>query len=162
MPLEFFLRVAQPCSRNLKGPLNLVLYVSENIRTVQHTEQIIRKEKWKKLDFWKIQSQNGVVELSKNAVKTPFLDSKLWLHTPLEFFLCVAQPCLRYLKGPPNLVLYVSEKIRTVQHTKQILRKEKCKKLDFKKSSLKMGLASSQKMLWKPHFGAQNFFLKGL
>ena len=98
---------------------------------MQRTKQFLRKEKWENLDFWKTQSQNGVGELSRNDAKTSLLDSKVWLQRPLEFFLRIVRPCWRNLKCPPNLDLYVREKIRTVQRIKQFLRKEKWEKLDF-------------------------------
>ena len=37
----------------------------------------------------------------------------------LETFLRTLRTCSSYLKGPPNLVAYVSEKIITARHTNQ-------------------------------------------
>ena len=124
-------------------------------------KQILCKEKSKKLDFWKFQCQNGVGELSRHAVKTPFFDSQLFFKSPLAFFLWVIYTYWRYIKGPFNLVHYDNKKKRNVWNIKQIICKKKSKKLDFWKFQCqKKELPSSQDMLWKPRFLTQNFFSK--
>ena len=51
--LENFLRIWRTCSSYLKSPLNLGLYISKQIVTERHTNQIISQEKWKNWDFEK-------------------------------------------------------------------------------------------------------------
>ena len=58
--LKYFLWTSRACLRYLKGLSNLALYVSKKIATARHTNQIICKEKWKKLIFSKNEAQNGV------------------------------------------------------------------------------------------------------
>ena len=43
---------------------------------MQSIKQFLRKENEEKLDFWKIQSQTGVGDLSRNAVETLFFGLK--------------------------------------------------------------------------------------
>ena len=45
------------------------------------------------------------------ADKASFFGLKLFFQSPLEIFLWTLRACLRYLKGPPNLVLYVRKKL---------------------------------------------------
>ena len=138
----------------MKGPPNLVLYVSKKIVTARHTNQIICQEKWKKLRFWKNEAQNGVGIFWQN----PIFWAETFFQRPLENFLWTLRACSRYLKGPPNIVLYVSKKIVTTRHTNQIICQEKWKNWDFEKTKLKMGLEYSDKT---PFFGLKLFF-KGL
>ena len=66
MPLEFFVRIARSCSRYLKGPHNLVLYVSEKIVTARHTNQkILRKTRKENIfgDFLRLDCSNKLIFL---------------------------------------------------------------------------------------------------
>ena len=58
-PLETFLWTLRACSRYLKSSQRLYLCASKKIMTVRHTNQIICREKWKKLRFLKNEAQNG-------------------------------------------------------------------------------------------------------
>ena len=74
----------------------------------------------------------------------------------LENFLWTLRACLRYLKGLPNLVLYVSKNNsdRTTHQSKNM--SGKVKKVEvLKKTKLKMGLEYSDKT---PFFGLKIFF----
>ena len=85
-PLEFFLRIVRPCWRYLKVCLTLLFTsVKKNQNRATH-QTVFTQGKLRKVGFLKIQSQNGVGELSRNAAKTSFLDSRFWLQMPLEFF----------------------------------------------------------------------------
>ena len=53
-----FLWTLQTCARYLKGASKLVLYVSQKIVIVRHTDHITIEEKWEKLQFWKNETQN--------------------------------------------------------------------------------------------------------
>ena len=130
VPLENFLWTLRTCSRYLKGLPNLDLCVSKKIMTARHTNRIICQEKWKKLRFWKNEAQNRVGIFWQN----PIFWAETFFQSPLEIFLWTLRTCLRYLKGPPNIVLYVSKKIVTARHTNQIIFQEKWKKLRFWKN----------------------------
>ena len=65
--------------------------------------------------FWKKtknEAQNGL----EYSVKTPFFELKLFFQRPLKNFLWTLCTCSRYLKGLPNLVLWVCKKIVTARH----------------------------------------------
>ena len=113
---ETFLYVVWLCSSYLRDCLNIVLYPGKKIRNVRHVKQIIWQETRKSLHFY---FENGVEKLWGYPSKTTILDSKLFFRKLLENFLFVVWPCLIYLKGAPNIVLYVNKKIGTVRHTNQ-------------------------------------------
>ena len=52
----------------------------------------------------------------KKCCENPVFELKTFFGWRLEFFLRIVRPCSRYLKGLPNLVLYVRKKIRTIQY----------------------------------------------
>ena len=56
--LENFLSVVWSCSIYLETCLTSYLYARKKIRVIRHVKQIIWKETYKSLDFWKIHSQN--------------------------------------------------------------------------------------------------------
>ena len=57
---ELFLFPLPRCSRYLTGPLRLILCVSKQITSVWHSNQKICQEKFLKISFWKIKSQNEI------------------------------------------------------------------------------------------------------
>ena len=61
----------------------------------------------------------------------PFFGLKSLASKASRIFSTHRATMLKISKGLPNLILYVSEKIRTVQRIKQFLRKENEEKLDF-------------------------------
>ena len=100
----------------MKGPPNLILYVSKKkIVTARHTNQKYVRKSEKSWDFEKNEAQNGVGIFWQN----PIFWAETFFQRPLETFLWTLQACLRYLKGPPNLVLYVTKTIVTARHTNQ-------------------------------------------
>ena len=113
---ETFLYVVWLCSSYLRDCLNIVLYLGKKIRNVRHVKQIILQETRKSLHFY---FENGVEKLWGYPSKTTILESKLFFRKLLENFLFIARPCFIYLKGAPNIVLYVNKKIGTVRHTNQ-------------------------------------------
>ena len=95
----------------------------KKIVTARRTNQILCQEKWKKLRFWKNESQNRVGIFWQN----PIFGAETFFQRTLENFLLACRTCLRYLKDPLNLVLCVSKKkIVTIRRTNQkILAKKK-------------------------------------
>ena len=65
--LEIFLSVVWSCTIFLETCLTSYLYARKKIRVIRHVKQIIWKETYKSLDFWKIHSQNPVGIWFKNT-----------------------------------------------------------------------------------------------
>ena len=110
-----FLWTLRTCSMYLKNPSNLVLCVSEKIVILRYTTQIILKEIWKKLGFWKNEAQM----CSEYSDKTKCFEPKLLFQRTVKNFLCALRTCSRYLDGSHNIVFCVSEKIGLVRHFNQ-------------------------------------------
>ena len=151
MPLENFLYTLWPCLRYLKGSPDIVLYVSKKIRAIRHVKDNIFKEKYKKTDFEEIQSQNGVATSCQN----PYFSLETFFQMLLENFLDTLWPCSRYLKGPPDIVLYVNKKSRAIRRVKEKIFKEKYKKPDFWKIRPQNGVGASCQ---NPYFHSKLFF----
>ena len=94
---------------------------------------------------------NPVFEL-KTFYENRVFEPKTSFEWRLEFFVRIVQPCSRYVKGPPNLVLHVSEKSEPRSASDSFYARKGEKMWIFEKSCLKMGLASSQEMLQKTRF----------
>ena len=105
--LELFLRIWRTWSSYLKSPLNLDLYVSKQIVTERHTNQIISQETSKRLRFWKMKLKTRL-EYSDN---TSFFLDETFFERLLENFLWNLRTCSRYLTDTPSLDLCVSKKV---------------------------------------------------
>jgi len=110
-------------SMYLKDSFNLALCVSEKIVILRYTTQIIFKEIWKKLRFWKNEAQI----CSEYSNKTKHFEAKLLFQRQVKNFLCALRTCSRYLDGSPNIVLCVSEKIGLARHFNQNISRRKAK-----------------------------------
>ena len=114
--LKNFLCVAHESSNYLEGAFDLVVYDSEKIRTIRHTNRNILKQTWAQSGFCKFTSK--IKEL--NGYQCLFLalfESKDFFQTPLKNFLCAAHEWSSYLEGVFDLVVYATEKIRIIRHT---------------------------------------------
>ena len=120
------------------------------------------KEKSRKLDFWKFHCQNEVGELSKYALKISFFLTQNFFSKSSRIFLWVAWICPRYLKGPLDLVQRDSKKLGICGASNKFYARKSQKSWIFENFNVKMELASSQDMPWKPHFLTHNFFSKVL
>ena len=93
--------------------------------------------------------------------KPHFFHSKLFFQRLWENFLCIVWPCLIYLKGAPNIVIYVIKKIRNIRHVKQIMWQETWKSLDFFEDQLqKWGWEAMGYPSKTPFFHPKLFFQK--
>ena len=80
--VKIFLWTLWARSRYLEGPPRLVLCVSKKIVAARHTNQIIFKEMWKKLGFWKNEAQMSL-EYSNN---TSCFEVKLFFQRAVKIF----------------------------------------------------------------------------
>ena len=87
----------------------------KKIRVIWHAKQIIWKEIYKSLDFWKIHSQNPVSIWFKNT----YFQGKKFFQMVLKNFLSVVWQCLIYLEGCLRPYLYSRKKIGVVLHIDQ-------------------------------------------
>ena len=92
--------------------------------TVRHSNPIICQEKWKKLRSWKNEAQNRVRIFWQNLI----FWAETFIQRLLQTFLWALRTCSTYLKGPLQLVLYVSKKIVTVRHSNTKILTKKVKK----------------------------------
>ena len=114
--LKNFLCAAHEWSNYLEGAFDFVVYDSEKIRTIRHTNRNILKQTWAQSGFWK--STSKIKEL--NGWECSFLalfEVKDFFQTPLKNFLCTAHEWSSYLEGVFDLVVYDREKIRTIRQT---------------------------------------------
>ena len=67
--------------------------------------------------------------------------AETFFQCPLRIFLWILRACLRYLKGSPNIVLYVSKKIVTARHTNKKILTKNLKKTQKKKHFIQLPFA---------------------
>ena len=94
----------------------VIIYLHlKKIRVIRHVKQIIWKETYKSLDFWKIHSQNPVSIWFKNT----YFQGKKFFQMVLKNFLSVVWQCLIYLEGCLRPYLYSRKKIGVIRHIDQ-------------------------------------------
>ena len=110
--------------------------------TVRHTNEIICREKWKKLRFLKNEAQNEDRIFWQNLIF-----SKSFFEKPLETFLLTLRACSRYLKSLQRLYLCACPVKKSWPYDTPIrLYVGKSEKSwDFWKMKLKMGIEYSDK-----------------
>ena len=99
-------------------------------RYLEHVRKIHRKCSrgfWKKSLSSKHEEKTKLKMRLEYSDKSSFLSSNFFQRS-LQTFLWTLWTCSEYLKGPPNLDLYISKIIVTARHIGQIICQEKWKK----------------------------------
>ena len=128
--LKNVLCAAHEWSNYLEGAFDFVVYDSEKIRTIRHTNRNILKQTWAQSGFWK--STSKIKEL--NGWECSFLalfEVKDFFQTPLKNFLCTAHESSSSLEGVFDLVVTTQKKLESYDTP---IRKYSTKRLRGEKS----------------------------
>ena len=93
---------------------SLLRYRKNRERSTRQTDYMLGNVKKFGFSLWK-----WGWEAMGLCLKVPHFSLKTFFRKLLENFLFIVWPCSIYLKGAPNIVLYVNKKIGTVRHTNQ-------------------------------------------